>query len=150
MAAVKKNKVKTVSDVAPADPSLWSEKCQELVAAWFRQHYTDKHYACSTCRAPCVFSAVDQKHSYEVKKNHIDQSRDLCEACWKDKLRLAAAIEVQVARWAESKNSLRADGSFLTDWLELQLQHDKHTSRKNIATQAMLRKLLLRINDTPS
>lgn len=150
MAALKKKGAVPVAQAVPADPALWAEKCQDLVAAWFRKEYTDKHYACWSCRVPCVFSAADQKYSYEVKKNHIDQSRNLCETCWKDSLRVDAATEVYAARWAESKNTLRTDGAFLSGWLDLLLQHDKYTHKKNTATQAMLRKLLLRINDIPS
>jgi hypothetical protein len=44
--------------------------------------YFDEYYWCSHCGAPCVFTAVDQKHAFEVEKRYFLQRRTLCDACW--------------------------------------------------------------------
>lgn len=44
--------------------------------------YFDEYYWCDSCKKPCVFSATDQKHVYEVKKRYFLQRRKLCDACW--------------------------------------------------------------------
>jgi len=44
--------------------------------------YFDEHYWCAECGDPAVFSAVDQKYTFEVKKRYFLQRRTLCNPCW--------------------------------------------------------------------
>ncbi|MCE3603833.1 zinc-ribbon domain-containing protein [Massilia sp. P8910] len=68
----------------PADTTRWSAQSQNSVPCQFGwvTHYTDKAYVCRTCGTPCIFTAQDQKYTYEVKKAYIDQKRNLCRPCW--------------------------------------------------------------------
>jgi hypothetical protein len=65
----------------PADPSKWSEKSQHSVSfhcvKQYTARYTDIAYNCWRCKKATVFSAADQKYTYEVKKAPIDQRRIL-------------------------------------------------------------------------
>jgi hypothetical protein len=47
--------------------------------------YFDEYYWCSNCGAPSVFTAVDQKHAFEVEKRYFLQRRTLCDPCWRQR-----------------------------------------------------------------
>jgi hypothetical protein len=127
----------------PADPSRWSEKSQRSVSAEWTSEYTDISYNCWHCKAKSVFSAQDQKYTFEEKKAPIDQRRLLCQACWEESHRIAARIEDFDIRWTEQKQLLRTDKAFAKSWLEtLELQERYVPYRHNIARKNMLRKLL--------
>jgi hypothetical protein len=134
---------KRASDSVPADPSQWSESSQRSVAAGWTTEYTSRRYTCWHCRADAVFTAADQKYTYEVKKAPIDQQRILCESCWKrlnaidDEL--AGCSQALVARKAE----LRVDRSFLERWAALLKERDGYVPYKSdVARKNMIAKLL--------
>lgn len=141
----KKSALTVVPAVAPADPSLWSEKSQGSVAATFCTFYTDKTYRCRYCGTTALFSAREQKLVYEVKKTHIDVQRVLCEPCWRECGRVAKRIAACEARWAESKKELAADAKFLSEWRDLLEVHYRYGAPANGAAINMLGKLLERI-----
>jgi hypothetical protein len=127
----------------PADPTKWSEKSQGSPAASWTTEYTDIKYKCWHCQETATFSAADQRYTYEEKKAPIDQKRVLCESCWCESLRINAKLAECESQWAQSKNSLRSDGAFLANWLELLESQEKYVPyRQDIARKAMLRKLL--------
>lgn len=70
-------------DTVPADPSQWSESSQRSVSVAWTTEYKTYGYYCWRCRERALFTAADQKYTYEVNKAHIDQKRILCEGCWK-------------------------------------------------------------------
>ena len=127
----------------PADPSKWSEKSQHSVSFHFVKEYTDIAYNCWHCKKAAVFSADDQKYTYEVKKAPIDQRRILCTACWKALLTIDRDIKQCEEQWAESKNSLRSNAGFLTKWLNLLTSREGYVPyHPNTAAKDMLHKLL--------
>ncbi|WAC75523.1 zinc-ribbon domain containing protein [Roseateles sp. SL47] len=66
-----------------ADTSLWSEasKRSRSYEPGTATHYFDEFYWCSHCRKPAVFTALQQKHAYEVEKRYLFQTRKLCDPC---------------------------------------------------------------------
>ncbi|MET3135880.1 hypothetical protein AAKU61_000218 [Undibacterium sp. GrIS 1.2] len=126
-----------------ADPKKWSEKSQCSVAASFKFEYTDIQYRCWHCQTEAVFSALDQKHTFEIKKASINQRRILCETCWSQSLHLAAELNECVVKWDESKCSLKIDEIFLSYWLQLLVEQETYVPyRRDSARKNMLRKLL--------
>src|SRR5262245_66449988 len=103
--------------VVPADPTQWSN--QRSAATARVVEYIDKFYKCWRCRKDAVFSAEDQKYTYEVKKAPIDQQRILCSDCWRQSLVIDREIEGCENEWASSKVSLAKDRVFLSRWLQL-------------------------------
>jgi hypothetical protein len=89
--------------VAPADPSLWSEKTQRSVVAAWTKEYRDIAYRCWPCRAHALFTVQDQKYTLEVRKAPIDQRRSLCHDCWRKSLEIARALKMFEERWREEK-----------------------------------------------
>ena len=64
------------------DRERWSEESKRSYAYHYQAtSYEDIHYECSKCRAPSVFTAQEQKVSFEEKKNYIWQHRTLCPKC---------------------------------------------------------------------
>jgi hypothetical protein len=113
------------------------------VAAGWTTDYKDIHYKCWHCQADSVFTAVDQKYTYEEKKAPIDQRRVLCEVCWREALGIAAQLQECKNLWASSKQSLREDEAFLRRWLALLESQERYVPyRKDLARKNMLRKLL--------
>lgn len=130
-------------DPLPADPSQWSESSQRSVAAGWTTEYTARRCTCWHCRAEAVFTAADQRYTYEVKKAPIDQQRILCEGCW----RRLNAIDDELAgysqAWTASKAELRADRSFLERWAALLKERDGYVPYKaDVARKNMIAKLL--------
>ena len=122
----------------PADPSKWSEKSQHSVTFHWAKEYLDMPIPVGGCKKVTVFSAADQKYTYEVKKASIDQRRILCAECWGELHEIDRDINQCEQQWAESKNSLRSNAEFLTKWLDLltarepYVPYHPNTAAKNI------------------
>lgn len=116
------------------------------MAAEWTSEYRDIEYSCWRCHARAIFSAADQKHTFEVIKAPISQQRVLCAECWKQSLVLAKDIEHCEQRWAESKLQLRQDEAFLSRWLQLLTEMEAYArNRPNTAIKRMLTKLLAQL-----
>lgn len=114
----KRDKLVQQTSIA-ADRNQWSKQSKRSVSFHFKREYVDEPYACLRCEASCVFTALDQKYAFEVKKASIDQRRNFCADCWAESHRMRAAIVACEERWATEKTSLRADPEFLGEWLAL-------------------------------
>jgi len=127
-----------------ADPRQWSEKSQRSVSAAWKKEYVDIPYSCWRCKKAAVFSAEDQKYSFEIKKNQIDQRRVLCPDCWMEANRIRKSLGTYQARWNDEKKTLKKDTGFLTRWLSLLTTLDEYEGsyRADTAKKNMLKKLI--------
>lgn len=90
-----------------------------------------------------VFTAVEQQYAYEVKKAYIDQKRFLCSECWLQSNEISDAIKSCEEMWATSKEKLKSDFQFLSEWLDFLIRRDEYVPYKpNTAIKNMLSKLL--------
>ncbi|WP_374334559.1 zinc-ribbon domain containing protein [Leeia sp.] len=134
----------------PANPANWCETSQRSVSAAWTRHYTDRPYTCWRCKVACVFTAADQRYTYEVKKASIDQHRLLCRPCWQRRNAILLALGECQARWNAQRTSLRQDPAFLSTWLALLDEKDQYIPyRRDTAKKNMLRKLLNPPRHTP-
>ncbi|WP_084183255.1 zinc-ribbon domain containing protein [Nevskia soli] len=132
-----------VKSSVPADPGHWSEKSKHSISYHYKREYTDIDYVCWRCKAPSVFTAEDQKYTFEVKKASVDQRRILCGACWSESNKIRALLENCESEWVTSKKRLQRDSDFLKRWLELLVQLEEYVPYKpDIAKKNMLKKLL--------
>lgn len=130
-------------DTVAADPDQWSEQSKRSAAYHCKRQYVDQPYKCWRCGAACLFTAQDQKYTFEVKKAGINQRRNFCAACWSESHRLRAALLEHDARWASDKRNLQSDHKFLTEWLDLLTCWQEFAPYKqDVAKKNMLRKLL--------
>lgn len=91
----------------PANPVQWSASSQRSVSAAWTKEYTSRSYSCWRCRASAVFTAEDQKYTYEVKRASINQQRVFCDPCWKRSSAVAKALAECASAWATPKASLQ-------------------------------------------
>lgn len=90
-----------------------------------------------------MFTAADQKYTYEVKKADINQQRVLCTRCWNRSNEIADELTLCQETWAASKNSLRRDRAFLARWRMLLIEREEYVAYKpDTATKKMLAKLV--------
>jgi hypothetical protein len=126
-----------------ADPSQWSAASQRSISFHYTTRYVDIPYNCWRCKRATVFTAADQKHTYEVSKAPIDQRRILCNECWHQLQVIEGELAGCRARWLSSKPSSLKDTAFLSRWLELLVSREEHVPyHHDIATRKMLQKLL--------
>jgi hypothetical protein len=131
----------------PADPEQWSEASKNSVAYHFKREYSDVSYKCWSCCEPSIFTAEDQKYTYEVKKASIDQQRVLCQKCWTESNRLQSLLKAKNILWAESKRELQTNEAFLSEWLDLLNRLEHYIRYKpDKAKKNMLRKLIARVH----
>lgn len=102
----------------PQDREQWSESSKRSHAYHYpTTAYEDIAYCCRKCRAMAVFTAAEQKISYEVKKQYIWRRRTLCGPCNGELHRLRALEQAFQARWAKERAELRSDREFVKAWL---------------------------------
>jgi hypothetical protein len=136
--------MKDDSKTVPARTDRWSEESRRSVCIEWTTGYRDIHYQCWHCKAAAVFTAAQQKHTFEVKKAHISQRRSLCEACWKESNRIAKELDQYAVRWAAEKASLRTNVAFLEAWQLLLSSARNYSWRHDVARQRMVERLLTR------
>jgi hypothetical protein len=127
----------------PCDPEQWSEDSKRSVAYTFAPRpYRDKAYLCWRCRAPDVFTAAEQKHTFEVRKANISQSRVLCRACHRERASLEREARECRKRWAAEGSALRHDHEFLRRWLVVLEALPGYNGARDEANIVMLRRLV--------
>lgn len=131
----------------PMDATQWSEESKRSYLYCGHSYsqsdrYGDIHYSCIRCASPAVFTAADQKRSFEVKKNYIWQRRDLCPACHAQWVQLKAKDRACQARWTAERLTLKHDASFMGDWLQVLEALPSYDRRKHSSMRTHLRKLL--------
>ena len=129
-----------------ANPSNWSKESQQSYAADYTTEYKDKEYNCWRCQRKSVYTARDQKYTYEIHKAYFWQERILCQECWEQKNLIFKKIRKCEEDWAESKQNLRCDEEFLKNWLNLLIMSEEYVPYKpNTAIKNMLSKLLRKL-----
>ena len=127
----------------PSDPEQWSEESKRSVAYTFiPRPYLDKMYQCWRCQQPDVFTAVEQKHTFEVQKANISQQRVLCRACHREWAGLVREARDCRQRWAAEHLSLARDSEFLKRWLVVLEALPGYNGSRDEANIVMLRRLV--------
>jgi hypothetical protein len=126
-----------------ADPTKYSKQSLQSYGAELTKEYADIEYNCWRCKKADVFSAEDQKRSFEVKKNYIWQRRILCRDCWMEMNRIKKDLESRQKRWTASRATLQKNVEFLSQWLEGLTKLEEYVPyRRDTAKKNMLKKLL--------
>jgi Probable zinc-ribbon domain len=127
----------------PVDKDRWSEKSQGgLDYVFAPENYEDKPFACRACGQKAVFTAEQQKYTYEVKKAFTWEQHVLCAACFRQRNELLAEATVFAASWAKDKALLKRDRSALQRWKEVLELLPTYGIRKDGARIRMLTKAL--------
>jgi hypothetical protein len=89
-----------------------------------------------------VFTAEQQKYTYEVKKALIYQEHVLCERCFKERNKLEAASKAFLQSWSKNKAALKAKPGQLIRWREIVELLPKYGVRQDTARIRMLARLI--------
>jgi hypothetical protein len=111
------------------------------------EEYTDLEYDCWRCGSRAVFSAEDQKKTFEVRKAYIWQRRALCKPCWTEEQKIARRLQAKATEWKKNKPRLVKDLPFLREWLALLEEHPKYGVRANTGGIAMLKKQITAVDE---
>jgi hypothetical protein len=104
--------------------------------------YRDIQFTCYRCRTVAVYSAAEQRESFEVKKRYLWQRRILCQQCFLVRLAFEKEIKGFNIRWLTERQLMEKDPELLKRWLELLRDLPFYGARKNIAHIAMIVKLI--------
>lgn len=132
-----------VSAPVPVDTSQWSQASRRsMTCEPIGDHYSDRTLSCRNCRNAFVFSAQQQRETYEVRKAYIAQQRCLCPQCWPQRLQLVGELKRLRSRWASDRAGVKRDPQALRRWRELLAQAPRYGLRRDRAQCAMVDRLL--------
>ncbi len=134
--------------VVPCDPECWSEPSKrsvEYTHGMAPGRYHDQTYLCWRCRTPDVFTAAEQKHTFEVRKAHRWQHRVLCRACHRERIGLEHEAGECRRRWIADGAALRRDQEFLQRWLVVLQSLPRYGGARDEANIVMLRRLVAEV-----
>lgn len=103
----------------PIDRTAWSHSSRRS-GGHYDEHareYEGIRCQCRGCQASFVVSAEEQQVAYEVKKRHIWWLPALCPPCSERLAVLQKQDRDYQAQWNTSRELLRHDRMFVTDWL---------------------------------
>ena len=98
-------------------------------------------YRCHKCFQACVFTPEEQKKAYEVNKKIIHYVPSLCPECRAKYEELKEQICNYQNNWNKNHESLKADGFFLTQWLD-KVREKNTYGKASDTTESMLSNLL--------
>ncbi len=135
-----------MSKKVKADVSQWSAASKRSVIAEYKKYYEDEVYDCLSCgKKQCVYSALDQKHDFEVRKRHIWATRTLCSDCWMVLAETRSRLLEFERRWVSERGTLERNADFLNEWRDLLERDAKLRRRPDTARLNMVGKLLERL-----
>ena len=103
------------------DRTQWSQSSQRSSGHYDSRanQYENISYQCVKCELIAIFTAEEQKYSYEVKKQFIRRIPNLCATC-QTKLESLLATEKEFQQsWSVNSHALKSNVVFLKDWLTL-------------------------------
>ncbi len=122
------------------DSSQWSESSQGSPCPRFKGEYHDQCYYCQYCHEKAIFTAAEQKYTYEVKKRYIWQNRVLCKTCYQALHSKKAELKAIEKQWADNKQTLQTDMVFLRRYLDLLQDIARYQNKTNWNVIEMLKK----------
>ncbi|MFA7174661.1 MAG: zinc-ribbon domain containing protein [Kiritimatiellia bacterium] len=127
----------------PINKELWSEKSRTgLDYVFAEEFYEDKPFQCRACGASSVFTAEQQKYTYEEKKAYTWEEHVLCSDCFKVRNQLSAESLAFLAVWVRDKRAAMANLQGVCRWKEILELLPRYGVRKDTARIRMLSKVL--------
>lgn len=128
------------------DREKWSRSSQRSAGGHYdpkAQFYEGISCRCQKCECSFVFTAEEQKETYEVRKEFVWKLPSLCSSCQNIWQALNTELKHIQLQWNEQKAILSTNREFLENWRhllkEIQTYSRKGSSPSNIK---MINKLL--------
>ena len=121
----------------------WSEDSKESLSYTFaKKYYENINYLCRKCRKNAIYTAEEQKQTYEVKKCYIEINRVLCLECYKKYNTLKKQIKEYESLWVKETSNSKKNASYLKEWLSAINEMPLYGKPKNEAMAKNLHKLI--------
>jgi Probable zinc-ribbon domain len=135
--------MKAARKPVPVEKNHWSEQSRVgLAYAFAPEFYEDRPFTCRSCGTKSVFTAEQQKYTYEIKKAYVWEQHVLCQPCFDERNALTAEAAAIAACWVKEKAALASDAEVLRRWKEVLELMPRFGVRKDTARIRMLAKLL--------
>ncbi len=106
------------------------------------EFYEDIHYQCYKCQQPAIFTAIQQKKSFEIRKEYMHQQRILCRNCWLKLRQLKCEMQNIEQLYSLDKEKMKSDKEFLQEWLFILKEIPKFGKKTNTARIRFIEKIL--------
>ncbi len=105
-------------------------------------YYEDVKYRCKKCYKQDVFTAEEQKITFEVKKAYMWQQRFLCNLCYQEMSSIKNELNKIDSDYLENKEAVVGNEELLKRWLYLLKEYPKYWQKENTAKIAFVKKAL--------
>ena len=121
----------------------WSEESKESLSYEFaKKYYENINYSCRKCKKNTIYSAEEQKRTYEILKCYIEKQRVLCGECYKKYNILVKKIKEYESLWAKETINSKKNATYLKKWLSAINEMSSYGKSKNEAMANNLLKLI--------
>ena len=116
----------------PLDRDNYSESSKRSVGfEYLGGFYASINYRCKKCYQSAIFTAIEQKESFEIKKKYMWQKRLLCNKCHKEMYLVKKELLDIYSSYCCNKKTLLMDEVFLSRWLLLLNEYPKYAQKGN-------------------
>ena len=123
--------------------NAWSEKSKESLNYVFaKKFYENIIYTCRKCKKESIFSAEEQKISYEIQNNYIDQKKIFCEKCYINYKELKKQIHGYETKWQTESEKTKNTATYISEWLSAMNEMQSYGKPINEAMAKNLHKLI--------
>lgn len=123
--------------------SAYSESSKKSIGfEYLGEFYEDISYWCKKCGKSTVYTAQDQKITFEVKKQYMWQQRFLCDSCYKEMTLLKNTLFEMEQYYCNNKEQALKDEVFLRKWLGLLNEYPRYWKKANHSRIIFVRKAL--------
>lgn len=127
----------------PLNKEAYSESSKRSVGFEFLgEFYEDIRYQCEKCTKSTVFTAAEQKETYEVKRRYMWQQRFLCNECHGEMVDIKIELQEVEKYYCSNKKQSLQDREFLLNWLRLLNEYPTYWKNGNPSRVTFVKKAL--------
>jgi len=121
----------------------YSESSRKSVGfEYLGDYYEDKKYRCKKCYKQDIFTAEEQKKTFEVKKAYMWQQRFLCGLCYQEMSSIKKELIETDNKYLENKEVVLGNEELLKRWLFLLTEFPKYWQKEDTAKIAFVKKAI--------
>ncbi|WGO98720.1 hypothetical protein QFX18_01420 [Saccharophagus degradans] len=118
----------------PINKDAYSASSKKSVGFEFlNDYYEDKKYRCKKCYKQDVYTAEQQKKTFEIKKAYMWQERFICNLCYQEMIEIKKELSEIEINYLKDKESVMRNKGILKRWLFLLKEYPKYWRKENTA-----------------
>lgn len=128
----------------PLNRDEYSEQSKRSIGHEFLgAEYKDIKYKCAKCKKKALFTAIEQKQAFEVRKEYMWIRRTLCTPCWREMREVKAKLQVMEQYYCDNNEQALTSKDFLADWLALLELYPQYGKKGNPRRIEFVKKYLM-------